>query len=92
MAQSVKDLPAVRETWVRTLGWEDPLEEGKATQSSIPAWRISVDRGAWRATVHGVTKSQTGPSRARHRLQGLGCGRLRVGDYSAYHLAHYFFL
>ena len=36
----VKNLPAVRETWVRSLGWEDPLEEGMATPSSILAWRI----------------------------------------------------
>ena len=59
LAQTVKNLPAMRETWVRSLGWEDPLEEGMATHSSILAWRIPMDRGAWRATVHGVTKSQT---------------------------------
>ena len=47
------------ETWVQSLGWEGPLEEGMATHSSILAWRISMDRGAWWATVHGVTKSQT---------------------------------
>ena len=40
MAQLVKNLPAMWETWVRSLGWEDPLEEGKATHSSILAWRI----------------------------------------------------
>ena len=40
MAQLVKNLPAMRETWVPSLGWEDPLEEGKATHSSILAWRI----------------------------------------------------
>ena len=39
-AQLVKNLPAVWETWVRSLGWEDPLEKGKATHSSILAWRI----------------------------------------------------
>ena len=39
------------------LGWEDPLEEGMAAHSSILAWRIPMDRGAWRATVHGVAKS-----------------------------------
>ena len=44
----------MRETWVRSLGWEDPQEEGMATHSIIPAWRILIDRGAWRATVHGV--------------------------------------
>ena len=43
----------------RSLGWEDPREEGIATQSSILAWRISMDRVAWRATVNGVSESQT---------------------------------
>ena len=37
-------------------GWEDPLEKGMATHSSILAWRIPMDRGAWRAAVHGVAK------------------------------------
>ena len=58
MTQTVKTLPAMWETWVRSLGWEDPLEEGTASHSSILAWRIPVDRGAWWAIVHGVTKSQ----------------------------------
>ena len=58
VAQMVKNPLAVRETWIQSLGWEDPLEEGMATHSSILAWRIPLDRGAWRATVHGVTKSQ----------------------------------
>ena len=40
MAQLVENLPTMRETWVRSLGWEDPLEKGKATHSSILAWRI----------------------------------------------------
>ena len=52
-------LPATCETRVRSLGWEDPLEEGMATHSSIRAWRIPMDRGAWWATVHGVAKSRT---------------------------------
>ena len=47
------------EAWVQSLGWEDPLEEGTATHSRILVWRIPMDRGAWRATVHEVTKSQT---------------------------------
>ena len=59
VSQMVKNLPAMRETSVRSLGWEDPLEEGMATHPSILAWRIPMDRGAWRATVHGVTKSPT---------------------------------
>ena len=49
-----KNPPAVQETWVPSLGWEDPLEEGMATHSSILAWRTPVDRGPRRATVHGV--------------------------------------
>ena len=59
VAQKVKNPTAMQETWVRSLGWEDPLEEGMATHSSILAWRIPVYRGAWQATVHGVAKSQT---------------------------------
>ena len=59
VAQMGKNLPAMWETWVWSLGWEDPLEEGMATHSSTLAWRILVDRGAWRAIVHGVAKSQT---------------------------------
>ena len=47
------------ETWVQSLDWEDPLEEGMATHSSILTWRIPIDRGAWPATVHGVAKSWT---------------------------------
>ena len=55
----VKNPPAMQETWVRSLGWEDPLEEGMATHFGILAWRIPMDREAWRATVLGVTKSWT---------------------------------
>ena len=46
VAQSVKNLPAMWETRVLSLGWEDPLEVGMATHSSILAWRIPMDRGA----------------------------------------------
>ena len=58
VAQLVKNLPVTRETWVRSLVWEDPLEEGMATHSSILAWRIPMDRGAGQATVHEITKSR----------------------------------
>ena len=53
----VKNLPEMWESWVHSLGWEDPLEESMATHSSIFAWRIPMGRGAWRATAHGVKKS-----------------------------------
>ena len=46
----------MRETWVQSMGWEDPLEEGMATHSSIVAWKIPMDRGAWQAIVHAVAK------------------------------------
>ena len=59
VAQRVKNLPAMQETWIRNLGQEDPLEQEMATHSSILAWRIPMDRGAWWAAVHGVTKNQT---------------------------------
>ena len=50
---------AMWETWFQSLVWEDPLEKGKATHSSIRAWRILMDREARWGTVHGVAKSQT---------------------------------
>ena len=53
----IKNLPAMWETWVRSLGWEDTLEEGTAAHSKILAWRIPMDRGACQATMHGVAKS-----------------------------------
>ena len=59
VTQSVKNTPAMWETWVQSLYWGDPLEEGMATHSSIIAWRSPMDRGAWWDTVHGVTKSWT---------------------------------
>jgi len=52
----VKNLPAVQETRIRPQGEEDPLEKKMATHSSILAWRIPLTRGAWQATVHGVTR------------------------------------
>ena len=59
MAQMVKNLPVMQETWVQTLGWEDLLEKEMATHSSIlfiVYGRILIDRGAWWATVHGFAK------------------------------------
>ena len=59
VAHMVKSLPAMWETQVGFLGQEDPLEKEMATHSSILVWKNPMDGGAWRATVHGVTKSQT---------------------------------
>ena len=57
VSQMVKNLTSVWETWVRSLGWEDPLEEGMATHSSMLAWRIPMDKGAWQAAVLEAVKS-----------------------------------
>ena len=59
VAQIVRNPPAIWETWVQSLGWEDPLEEGIATYSSILAWRIPMDREAWQATIHRIAKNWT---------------------------------
>ena len=59
VAQMVTNLSAMQETWVQSLGWEEPLEEGIATHSSVLAWRIPKDRGAWWGIVCGVAKSWT---------------------------------
>ena len=64
VAQTVKKLPAMQETWVRSLDWEDTLEEGMASHSNILAWRIPKDRGACQATVYG---SQRVGDSAQHR-------------------------
>ena len=58
VAQSAKNLPAMQETWVWSLSWEDLQEKEMATHSSIIAWENLMDRRAWWAVVHGVAKSQ----------------------------------
>ena len=55
MADGVENLPAVQETGVQSLGWEDPLKKGMATHSSILAWRMHGQ--TWGATPHGVAKN-----------------------------------
>ena len=57
VAQMVKNTPAMWETWVRSLGWEDPLEEGMVTYFCILVWRISMVKGAYRATVLGSQRA-----------------------------------
>ena len=58
VSQMVKNLPAMWET-IQSLGWEDPLEKGTATHSSILRGRVPTDRGARKATVHGAAKNRT---------------------------------
>ena len=57
MAQTVKNLPAMQETWIQSLGLEDPLEKEMATHSSTRAWKIPWMEEP--GTAHGVAKSQT---------------------------------
>ena len=59
VAQMVKNQPAVQETRIQTLGWEDPLEKGMAIHSSILAWIIPMDRGAWQAQCMGSQELDT---------------------------------
>ena len=59
VAQLVKNPPAIQETWLQSLGQEDLLEEGMATHSSVLAWRIPIETGAWQPTAHMFSKSRT---------------------------------
>ena len=68
MAQVLKNPPAVQETWVQSLGWEDPPEKGKATHSSILAWRIDC-------VIHGVAEPDT-TERLSH-YEGSNAGAVR---------------
>ena len=68
MTQTVKNLPAVWETWVQSLSWEDPLEEGMATHSSILAWRIPWIEEPGRLQSMGL-------QRVRHRTERLSLFR-----------------
>ena len=67
VAQMIKNLPAMQETWVQSLCWEDPLEEGMATHSSILAWRIPMDREAWQAASHELLSTVCIKHRQDHR-------------------------
>ena len=72
VAQRLKRLPATWEPWVRSLGQEDPLVEEMATHSSILALENPMDRGAWWATVHGVSKNRTLKLLSTHSCCGAG--------------------
>ena len=68
VAQVVKNLPAMREIWVRSLGWEDPLEEGMTTPLQYSCLENPMDRGAWRAAPDRVAQTQTG---LKHRAPAM---------------------
>ena len=86
VAQTVKNPPVMWEICVWSPGWGDPLEEGMTTHSSILAWRIPMDRGAWLATVHGVAQSWTWLSDSAQHFKGHFWGHgyvyyLNCGDH-----------
>ena len=56
VAQKIKNLPAMQETWVQSLGWGDPLGEGNGNPLQYSCLENFMDRGAWLAIVHGVEK------------------------------------
>ena len=68
VAQTVKNSPAMRETWVGSLCWEDPLEEGMATHSSVLARRIPKDRGGWRARRKSGTTEQLSTAHRKYLI------------------------
>ena len=78
----VKNLPAMGKTWVQSLGWENPMEEGMATRSSILTWRIPIDRGACRLQSIGsqrvahnrATKQSRAELRFYYTVQVTYCG------------------
>ena len=69
VAQTVKNLSAMRETRVQSLGWEDPLEKGMVIYSSMLAWRIPMDRGAWWGTDHGIVTESDMTEATEHSSQ-----------------------
>ena len=80
MAQWVKNLPAIQETQetqVQSLGWDNPLEGGMETHSSILAWGNPMDRAPWQATVHSVAEADTTESTEHTRTSSFhnGCAR-----------------
>ena len=85
VVQTVKSPPVMRETWVQSLRWEDPLEEGLATHSSVLAWRIPMDRGAWQAPV--FLPGESPWTEEPGGLQSMGLQRVRH-DWATQHTAH----
>ena len=77
----VKNLPAMKETQFSSLGGEESLEEDMATYTSIIAWRIPMDRGAWRAAVHRVAKGQTRLKRLNTHSQGRWKKKISRSDH-----------
>ena len=90
VAQMVKNLPAMEETRVQSLGWEDPLEMEMATHSNILAGRILMNRGAWWATVHGVAKESDPTERLTLTEHIAKVSLWKVTDFSSTHQYEWF--
>ena len=74
VAQMVKNTPAMQETWVWSLAWDNTLEEGMATPCSILPWRNPMVRGAWWTAVHGVAESDLTEQLSTAQCICLRCG------------------
>ena len=88
MAQTVKNLPVMQETWVQSLGWEDPLEEGMATHSSILVWRIPMNKeepGRLQSMGHNESDTTERLSIAQHR----GIKRVHLAFMCIFKTQHY---
>ena len=91
-AQLVKNPPAMRETWVPSLGWEDPLEKGMATHSHILTWRIPLDRGACGYTPWGHRESDTTEMTKHSCAHGLSLPPMTSSSQSGDLLSFFFVL
>ena len=84
MAQVVKNPPAMQETWVQSLAWEDPLEKGTATHSSVLAWRISWNISPWGCkqsdTAEQLSPLQEGRAQEGNRSESERVSRLVVSE------------
>ena len=78
LTQTVKNLPVMQETQVQSLGWEDSLEKGMATYSSILAWENPMDRGAWWATVHGSQRVRHDWANSAFTTSFSGLNRVQI--------------
>ena len=78
VAQMVKNPPAMGETWVRSLGWEDSPREGNGYPLQYSGLEKSTDRGAWQATVHGVARSQ---ERTEQFSFSNACLNIKIGSF-----------
>ena len=81
VAQTVKNPPAIWESWIQSLGWQDPMEESMTTHSRILAWRIPIDRGAWWASYSPWDRKESDTTKQLSTAQHKGHVRGNVLSY-----------